>query len=288
MKILLSLFILISLTPTSPIKEDWKNLFNGKDLSGWDTYLGIPGPTVDYPAMTKNAEGLYTEKIGLNKDGGRVFSVEMMDAKPAIKISGEIWGGIVTKEEFENYHLSIQFKWGEKKWAPREGAIRDSGILYHSVGDFLYSNAWMKSQECQVQEGDCGDFWAVGPAMANIASSPQEIDGKPVYVFDPQSPNITFGNGEGMLPYCKKSMTNEKPLNEWNTIEIICFEEKSIHIVNGKVNMILKSSRHISNGRQQPLNKGKIQLQSEGAEVFYRDIMIKPIKRIPKEFESLF
>lgn len=279
-------FLLTSIN--SPIKEDWKNLFNGKDLSGWDTYLGIPGPSVDYQGMVKSPEGNYTEKIGLNKDQGRVFSVVEMDGKPAIRISGEIWGALATKEEFENYHLTIQFKWGNKKWAPREGAVRDSGILYHSVGDFLYSNAWMESQECQVQEGDCGDFWAVGPAMANIAASPIEIEGKPGYIFDPTAPNITFGNQQGMQSYCKKSLTNEKGKDEWNTIEIICFGEKSIHIVNGQVNMVLKNSWHTMNGQRQPLSKGKIQLQSEGAEVYYREIMIKPIKRLPKEFESLF
>ena len=44
------------------------------------------------------------------------------------------YAGLVTKKEYENYHLSAQFKWGEKKWEPRLDARRNSGVLYHSVG----------------------------------------------------------------------------------------------------------------------------------------------------------
>ncbi len=47
-------------------------------------------------------------------------------------ISGEIFGGISTKEEFENYHLKMEFKWGEKRYEPRLNKRRDSGIHYHA------------------------------------------------------------------------------------------------------------------------------------------------------------
>ena len=47
--------------------------------------------------------------------------------------------------------------------------------------------------------------------------------------------------------------------------------------------MRLSNSRHLFGGEELPLTKGKIQLQSEGAEVFYRDIKIEPIEEIPAD-----
>src|SRR5262245_1659691 len=90
--------------------EEWMPLFNGRDLDGWDTWLGKP-----YKG---------TENVGLNKDPKGVYSVVMHDGKPAIRITGEIFGALTSKQEYENYHFKLQFKWGEKKWPPRENTVR--------------------------------------------------------------------------------------------------------------------------------------------------------------------
>ena len=37
-----------------------------------------------------------------------------------------------------------------------------------------------------------------------------------------------------------------------------------------------------------PMTGGKLQIQSEAAEVFYRDIEIRPIPAMPKEYEKYF
>lgn len=56
----------------------------------------------------------------------------------------------------------MQFKWGELKFAPRLKSKRDSGLLYHAVGEQGYEGGfWMRSHELQVQETDCGDYWGV-------------------------------------------------------------------------------------------------------------------------------
>jgi hypothetical protein len=54
-------------------------------------------------------------------------------------------------------------------------------------------------------------------------------------------------------------------------------------MVNGKVVMILYNSRQMDNGQPSPLTKGKLQIQSEGAEVFYKDIKLRAIDAIPVE-----
>jgi len=98
-------------------------------------------------------------------------------------ITGEIYGGLTTLQESENYHLSaVQFKWGEKKWAPRENDKRDSGLLVHCVGEHgAFWNAWMRSLECQIQETDCGDFIALAASGCNIRVRAVDGSGRPIF-----------------------------------------------------------------------------------------------------------
>lgn len=74
----------------------------------------------------------------------------------------------------------------------------------------------------------------------------------------------------------------EKPRGQWNTLELFTVGSTSVHVVNGAVKMVLRNSSHIVDNRIEPLTKGKLQIQSEGAEVFYRNIRIQPIVEIPK------
>jgi hypothetical protein len=69
---------------------------------------------------------------------------------------------------------------------------------------------------------------------------------------------------------------------------LVCFEGKSLHIINGKLVMVLQNSRFFDGEKFQPLTEGKIQLQSEAGEVYYKNIKIKPINRMPVEFENYF
>src|SRR5437867_12420098 len=121
--------------------DDWKQLFNGKDLSGWDKYLAAK-----YSRGAKVKE----PPFGLNNDPLQVFTVVEKDGVPAIRISGEVFGAITTKEDFGNAHIRVEYKWGEKKWPPRAAAkhYRDSGLLYWGVGEHgAGSGAWMRSVE---------------------------------------------------------------------------------------------------------------------------------------------
>ena len=65
--------------------------------------------------------------------------------------------------------LQLQFKWGDLKWAPRKKAKKDSGMMYDAVGPHGADGGnWMRSHEFQVQEGDCGDYWACAGAVADV------------------------------------------------------------------------------------------------------------------------
>ena len=139
--------------------KKWKSLFNGKDFSGWDSHLNKPLSTIHIPTLEKDSTGEYTKRLGLNNDPLNVFTVKKEDGVPAIRVSGQIFGYLVSKESFSHFHLRLQFKWGHQKWAPRLNEKRDAGLLYYSVGQpEQHPGTWMTSQECQIQEGDCGDF----------------------------------------------------------------------------------------------------------------------------------
>jgi hypothetical protein len=87
------------------------------------------------------------------------------------------------------------------------------------------------------------------------------------------------GNG-GIL----NSRTNEKPVGEWNDIELVTLGQTAIHVVNGQVNMAATGARREVDGKTVPLTKGTIQFQSEAAEVFYRRLRLKPIRSLPTEY----
>jgi hypothetical protein len=107
-------------------------------------------------------------------------------------------------------------------------------------------------------------------------------------VADTSQAFLALGTGTGRMGFCLRSSNYESPENEWTTLDLICFEGKSIHIVNGNVVMVLKNSRYMQDSTSVPLVSGKIQIQSEAGEVYYKDVRIKKIDKMPAEFESLF
>jgi 3-keto-disaccharide hydrolase len=260
-------------------QEPWTPLFNGRDLTSWETFLGKPHKLIEVPGQLRNAQGEYPNIIGLDNDPKGVFSVVTVDGRPAIRISGEIYGALTTREEYENYHLRFEFKWGEARWPPREQAIRDSGCCYHCVGPHGASYGfWMRSCEFQIQEGDCGDFYS----LAGVIVDAEAVRKDPA---DPGSELIFTHGAPRIVGHTKRIIKDadyERPRGEWNTMDLYCLGQTSAHSVNGKVNMTLTGLRHMVDGREAPLTRGRIQLQSEAAEVFYRNIAVRRIREIPK------
>lgn len=269
--LIISLVLLTSYSPVVGLRK--QSLFNGKDLSGWDTYVG--------PAYDTLEQKFKGSPIGLNLDPDRVFSVVEADGKPALRISGEKFGGISTKQSFHNYHFQLEFKWGKLKWNPKKNSKRDSGLLYHAVGEHGADGGfWMRSQEFQIQEGDCGDYWGVAGGIADVPATKR--DGRQ-FIYSPGSPLLTFSEKGINGRNCIKSPDAEKPSGEWNTIDVYCYGDTSVHVVNGIVTMVLYNLRQLDGGREKPLTAGKIQLQSEGAELFYRKLWLENINEIPKD-----
>jgi hypothetical protein len=227
--------------------------FNGKDLTAFYSYL-------------------HDHKY---EDPDRVFSVQ----KGLLVISGQELGGLITRQEFGDYHLVTEWKWGERTWPPRSARARDSGILLHCVGaDGASGGHWMESQECQIIEGGCGDFIMVaGRSKPSLTCQVRlAADGQPY--FEKGASAITRNSGRfnwwGRDPEWKDVLgfrgrrDVEKPAGEWNRMEVICDGDTIINTVNGYVvNMGTKSS----------LTRGKLTIQSEGAEIIFRKFEIRPL-----------
>ncbi len=138
--------LLCALLASAPVfagSGEWKSLFNGKDLSGWEPYVSFQPETNEYNLVSRH------QPHGLNNDPNHIFSV----VDGLLRVSGAEWGGLTSVEEFENFHLKFDIKWGKQKWHPRLDVVRDSGLLYFAVGaQGAQSGHWMRSHEFQVIE----------------------------------------------------------------------------------------------------------------------------------------
>ena len=270
-----------------PIKENGEDLLNN-GLSKWDVWMGAVHPTVDID-FVKSEDVRKGKPMGLNNDPKQVFSIINENGETVLKITGEIYGGLTSKEEYTNYHFTTQFKWGEKKWEPRLNDKRDSGILYHAKGYHgAFWNVWMASLEFQVQEGDCGDFIALGDVYGDVPANKKiNANGKPSYVYNPKGNLVSLKWQKYDAGQASKSELHEKPNGEWNTLEIYCLGNESIHIVNGYVVNRVKNARYDIDGKTIAVTKGKIQIQSQAAEVYYKNMKITPITKFPLKYKNL-
>jgi hypothetical protein len=270
-------------------ESGWTPLWNGTDLDGWTTWMRQPAPSSQVPGLKRDADGNYIEPIGSGHDPLKVFTVVAdVDGRPAIRISGEVFGELRTKGAFKDYHLRLRFKWGDKKWPPREKpeTPRDSGLLYHvHTAPGAGGRTWARSIELQIQEHDVGDLYAVGSAIA-VRAKPRAGTQPTMYDYDPAGEWTFFSQSQGAPGRCVKQPDNEKPTGVWNTVELVSFGDDAIHIVNGTVVMRLHGAVRIDGDVPTPVTSGQIILQSEGAEVFYRDIEIRPITAVPPEFAA--
>jgi len=253
-KYLILVVILLPLIVSAKPRE--VKLFNGKNLKNWEIYLGAAAAQPKEP----------------------IFSVVKLSGENLLRITGEVNASLATKEEYGNYHLKMVFRWGEKVFKQK-----NSGILYHSYapfGDGL--GVWMSSHEFQLCTGKMGDSYCMGNSYFEIPSA-KEPDGKS-FRYAKEGTKNQFGIN---LPgkNCMKLADHEKPAGEWNVVDLYCFGRTSVHVVNGVVNMINYNSGRIEkDGSVLPLSGGKIQVQSEGGELFIKSITLEKIDQIPAAF----
>jgi hypothetical protein len=231
-------------------------LFNGVNLDGWCVFL---------------------KDRGRDNDPKKVFTV----TDGELYISGEEWGCITTRQEFEDYKITAEFRWGGRTHAPRVDNARDCGILLHSNGeDGGYSGTWMHSIECQIIEGGTGDFIVVGNGTEDFSVTSTVAAEKQAgsYLYDPNGKPASINRGRinwyGRDPQWRDARDFrgpndiEKPVGEWNTMECVARKDEIFIYLNGVL------VNHATNVRP---HKGRIQIQSEAAEIIFRRIDLTPL-----------
>jgi hypothetical protein len=194
------------------------------------------------------------QKQGLNHDPDGVFQIK----DGVLHISGSEFGYVITRKEYESYYLRAEFKWGTATYAPRATQTRDSGILYHVTGPL---NVWPRAIELQIQEGGTGDIWLVEGSNLNVHGKTVKKDWP---CFD------RFGKGpfRDITGYRDPVGEVERPRGEWNLVELIADHDRVTYLVNGKL---------VNEGDGANPARGRILFQSEGAEVFFRNIELAPL-----------
>ena len=249
-----------------------------------ETIVLFDGKTV------KDLSAFYTwlPKFG-HVDPDKVFTVvDQIDGAPAIRSSGQHWGGIVTRSNYTNYKLITEFRWGNVTWGTRTNRARDSGILLHAQGEDGnaakdFKSPWLRSVEFQIIEGGTGDIILVNghdrgsdTPIAPTLVAKVAANGKN---WDPAGKPTTFTKGRIDWQYrdlgwkdvlgFRGAKDVEKPVGQWNRLEAICEGGDVTYFVNGV---------KVMEGREGSFKAGKLLFQSEGAEIFFRLIELHPLK----------
>jgi hypothetical protein len=249
-------------TPTAPAAEPdletlanetstrrgggWTELFNGRDLDGWYTYLPSRGRNRDPQGVFKVENGMLHVLDVPNRGQRQEF------------------GYIATRRAYSDYHLRFQYRWGEKRFAPRARHKRDSGLVYHIRGG---DRVWPRGAELQVQEGDTGDLWLIGGTIVSTTVASTRTNPKRY-----REGGTPYTTRRGSFVQLAKNRTRDRR-GGWNTVELIAVGDTVVHKVNGQI--VNRGERLQSGGS--PLTGGRIAIQAEGAEVFYRNIELRPI-----------
>lgn len=251
--------------------DDTIQLFNGRDLDGWYTWLVDTG----------------------RADPRRVFSV----TNGLLRISGDGLGYLATEREYENYRLTVEWRWGATNthWGDRLGRARDSGIFLHATGPDGNSHdgngAFMAAIECNLFQGATGDILLIrgtaadgtliAPRVTALVSDQRDADGW--FQWQPDGRPRTVERW-GRINWLAKSPAwqdirdfrgsddVEKPPGEWNLVDCEARGDRLQIRVNGTlVNEALNLKPH----------RGRILLQCEGSEIFFRRVELRPLTDLP-------
>jgi hypothetical protein len=253
-----------AITPSTVIK-----LFDGKSLANFDPWL------VDHHET----------------DPERVFTVvDQIDGAPAMRISGQVWGGLLTEQSYRDYRLIVEYRWGGVTWGERKTRTRDSGLLLHAQGRLGntgkdFNGPWLRSIEFQIIEGGVGDILPVagyndqGEQLRPSVTVRSRKDRDGENVFDPNGEPRVYSSGR--INWWGRSedwadrlgfrgpQDVESPGLEWTRLEAVVEKGNLTYYVNGKL---------VNAGTESSWTEGKIMIQSEGAEIYFRRIDLEPIR----------
>ncbi len=248
---LLSLSTLSSQSQSKAIKDGFVKLFNGENLDSW--YLKIRNGD---SALAKKVYAVDKGTVHVFKDFPKEFELNTGE--------NNTHGLFYTDKEYSKFIFRFEYKWGDGIANNFDTYQYDAGMYYHVVDDAV----WPKGIEYQVRynhknkRNHTGDFWAY-----NIKW----------YSKDGETFALPSNGGVPVLDHAGEHRAIENVNfnalnNKWNVCEVIVMGDAyAIHKLNGKI---------VNMATDLPYSKGKIGLQSETAEILYRNIEIKELEEI--------
>ena len=254
----------------------WTPLFNGRNLDGWYTFLNRSGKNND-------KSGCVRVDNGMLRILGNAVPEENVEA-----------GYLATNVEYSNYRLRLEYKWGATRFSPRLDYKRDNGLLLHLVGP---DRVWPTCMEFQIQETDVGDAiplsgvrYVTADVVNGLSPWPNAPSANPTG--PGQAAAVPMG-GPGQKRVTPKRGDFEDRTG-WNTVEVIVRGANAAFLVNGRIiNSVFAMQRPEppmqapqgatpappipENTKLVPLDRGKIALEIEYAETFFRNIEIRPL-----------
>ncbi|MDC0088349.1 DUF1080 domain-containing protein [Akkermansiaceae bacterium] len=259
MKYVLSIITAITIGGNLSAEEGFKALFNGRDLSGWKSTREQAEKGAGKFFVDPNEKTIHTY---LGKEAGSQQGTDCL----------------YSDKEYTNFVLKLEYKWLDKRFAPRVALDRDAGLLFHLHGNL--TKIWPNSVEMQLGESDAkkikkryttGDLWVLGKDIQVM--TPRDINS----FYAAEGDSIVVGKDRGY----DRSFTpvaHEKAHGQWNEITLtVRGGKEAIFELNGNVVNRISNMTYLVDGKRVPLKSGRIGLQAEYAELVYRNILIKEL-----------
>jgi hypothetical protein len=198
-----------------------------------------------------NLKGWYAYVAsGKHENAADIFSVE----NGSIKLSGDENGYLMTLDTFRNFHLTVEYKWDTSPLENKKSKTKNSGIMYH-VPAQIPDALWPRGIQFQVKEGATGDFVLLDNVTLTVKDST---------------------NQPGKSVVMKRFTNAEKPIGEWNTVEISSIDGRCTQTLNGTF---------VNEGTNASVTSGRILLQYEGYPIYFRKVEMHPLSKSTKKVQ---
>jgi len=252
--IILSVLLLLAVSCSSSKikKENWIQLFNGKDLTGWDIKIKGSPLNENYKNTFRVEDGVmvvrYNEYEKFNAEYGHIFY----------------------KEPFSHYKLRIEYRFvGEQVPGGQGWAFRNSGVMLHSqsAASMLLDQDFPVSIEAQFLGGDGVSERTTG----NVCTPGTHI----------------VMNDQLITQHCTSSTSKTYHGDVWVHAEFVVLGDSVIHhIIEGDT--VLTYSKPQVGGTNKPadypvpdgtlLKEGYICLQAESHPVEFRKVEVLKLR----------
>lgn len=253
----IALFLLMSgfnsaqrVSKNDPDRKEWRQLFNGKDLQGWE-------PKIRGYDLNDNFGNTFRVENGVMKVG--------YDAYDAFK---ERFGHIFYNEKFSYYTIAVEYRFvGDQCNGGPGWATRNSGVMLHSQS----ARSMGKDQDFPISiEVQLLGGLGKGPrTTANLCTPGTNVE----------------RDGKLFTQHCVNSNSNTYEGDQWVRVEVtVLGDEKIIHAIDGTT-VLSYEKPQIGGGNVsghnpevkkdgELLKEGYISLQSESHPVEFRKVEI--------------